>query len=92
MEIEEELKKELEKGITAVVGRAIFVIRTKLPKIEPYIPLKEQITVEVTSKKLSEATIEQVDNLIKFCNKWKRILEISQKQEEEDMRIERESI
>jgi hypothetical protein len=73
-----ELMEELKKGISTVVGRAAFIMRLKYP-FDPYLPFMDQMEVLVSSRNLSEATEEQVDGLIKFCEKWKEILQTYKK-------------
>jgi hypothetical protein len=78
------LAKEIEKGIMVVVGRAIFLIKFKTGKPDPYTPYFMQIEVTCSNKKLTEATPEQIDNLIEFCKKWKEIIEVFKPKEEEE--------
>jgi hypothetical protein len=76
------LVKEIEKGIMVVVGRAIFLIKFKTGKLDPYIPYHEQLEVTCSHKNLTNATPEQIDNLIEFCKKWKEIIETFKPKEE----------
>jgi hypothetical protein len=77
------LGREIEKGIAIVVGKSTFIIRCKMGKFDPYLPILEQTEIVCTHKDLSDAIPEQIDNLIEFCKKWKEIIEVFKPKEEE---------